>query len=123
MSRFLFPCQNVYWQMWNEPDVARACALISQAVTDDFEFCDPVNHHIGHDALAANVIEFRTRYPHATIAVVSAFDTHHNRVRYRWDLSIGGRVLVQGLDIATIDIEADRLRRVDGFFGPLADLP
>jgi hypothetical protein len=121
MSLFPFGCQDAYWQMWNEPDIARACSFVERAVSDDFEFCDPVNHHVGRAALAANVSEFRTTYPSARVEVASAFDMHHNRVRYRWNLVIDDHVRLQGFDVATIDLEADRLIRVDGFFGPLAD--
>lgn len=104
--------------MWNERDLELVRSHLDRAVSEDVEFCDPLEHHVGRDALERNVRTFRSRYREARFEVVSDVDSHHNRVRYRWDFSIRGRIFVEGLDIATVS-DAGLIERVDGFFGPL----
>jgi hypothetical protein len=107
--------------MWNDPDVERARGHLEPAVTSDFIFCDPLHWHAGHDALEANVRQFRADQPAAVFEMASGFDTHHNRFRYRWNFTRRGRVLVEGLDIATV-ADSGLIERIDGFFGPVPNL-
>ncbi len=110
-----------YWKMWNEPDMSLVRQYLDDAVTENFIFCDPNDHHSGRDALEANVRGFRSKYRDAVFVMASGFDTHHDRVRYRWDLTIRGKVYVEGLDVATVSA-GGLIERIDGFFGDLPPL-
>jgi len=107
--------------MWNETDLTRVREHLDRAVTADFVFCDPVHFHTGRDSLEANVRNFRNERPRAAFAIASGFDSHHNRVRYRWQMLIRGRVIVDGLDVVTTS-EEGLLERIDGFFGPIPEV-
>ncbi len=118
MSQFPVEAFEYYWAMWNERDLNLVRGHLDLAVSEDFDFCDPIHHHQGRDALEANVREFRTKRPDAEFTIASGIDSHHNRHRYRWDLIHNGRVLVAGLDIATV-ADSGLIERIDGFFGEL----
>jgi hypothetical protein len=108
-----------YFAMWNETDPDRARAHLDQAVTEDFEFCDPLHHHTGRDALFANVVSVQADFPGARFMVASRVDSHHDRHRYHWVmLSADGTLIVQGFDVATV-AENGLFERIDGFFGDL----
>ena len=107
--------------MWNEPNLSAVRGLLDRAVTTNFVFCDPINFHVGRDALEANVRHFRTEQPLAVFVLASGVDAHHNRVRYHWNFTRRGRTLLRGFDVATI-AESGLIERIDGFFGPLSDL-
>jgi hypothetical protein len=121
MSLFPAPSFGHYWSMWNERDLDLVRCHLQQAVTDDFVFCDPVNFHVGRDALERNVREFREQQPLALFVLGSGVDSHHDRCRYEWHLTRRGRVLVRGFDVATI-ADDGLIERIDGFFGPLPPL-
>lgn len=108
--------------MWNEKDLIAVRGHLDAAVTEDFIFCDPLHLHVGRDELEANVRQFRADQPDAHFVLASGVDTHHNRFRYQWHFTRRGRVLVRGLDIATVG-DGGRIERIDGFFGEIAALP
>lgn len=112
------PAFEHYWAMWNEEDASLIRGHLDKAVSDDFIFCDPIHFHVGRDALEENVRTLRTERRRAQFVVSSGFDHHHDRYRYEWQMLIGDRVVVNGLDIATV-AESGLLQRIDGFFGPV----
>lgn len=118
MSRYPNEAMNHYWTMWNTPDVSAVRRHLDLAVTEDFEFCDPLEFHRGRDELEANVRRFRRRFPNASFELRSGFDTHHNRYRYRWDMVLDGKTVVEGTDVTTI-ADDGLIERIDGFFGPI----
>ncbi len=120
MTQFPIPAFDHYWSMWNETDLNEVRRHLDQAVTEDFVFCDPLHWHVGRDALEQNVRQFRADQPLAEFAISSGFDNHHNRYRYSWTFGRRGRVLVHGLDIATV-ADNGSIERIDGFFGALPD--
>jgi hypothetical protein len=118
MSLFPVRAFDHYWRMWNETDPSAVRAHLERAVSPDFVFCDPLHHHIGRDALEANVRRFRNDHPRAAFVIGSGVDHHHNRCRYAWALTVRGRAFVTGLDVATIGDDG-LIERIDGFFGVL----
>jgi hypothetical protein len=118
----LFPLESFdhYWNMWNEPDVERVREHLDRAVTQNFIFCDPLEYHVGRDALEQNVVKFRGEYPEGQFETASGFDNHHNRYRYRWNFTMRGKVFVEGLDVTTV-AENGLIERIDGFFGPMPE--
>ena len=117
-----------YWTMWNEADLEAVRGHLNQAVTENVEWVDPLHSFVGRDALEANVRSLRTEKPEYYFALASEFDIHHDRVRYRWDMMRKHRVLLEGLDVVTIDVSG-LISRVEGFFGhpkplgPASEIP
>lgn len=122
MSLFLFPSLMHYFFMWNETDPAKIRGHLEKAVTHDFEFCDPLHFHVGHDDLEANVKATRAQHPDAHFGPSTAIDQHHNRLRYNWEFRKGTHLVLVGFDAVTM-ADNGLIQRIDGFFGPLAPLP
>lgn len=110
-----------YLAMWNERDMTTMRSLLDSAVSEDMVFADPANLHVGRDALAQNVTEFRERFPDADLSVASGVDSQHGRHRYAWRIEVGGELLLEGFDVSTVNGDG-LIERVDGFFGPLPPL-
>lgn len=104
--------------MWNERDPIVRRQHLDFAVADDVEFCDPAHHYVGRDALERNVAELQSAEPDFEYLAASGFDHHHDRYRYAWRIVKHGEVVLEGMDVATIN-DAGQLQRIDGFFGPL----
>ncbi|MEM7323971.1 MAG: nuclear transport factor 2 family protein [Actinomycetota bacterium] len=105
-----------YWTMWNEPDLGLVRGHLDLAVSEDVLWTDPQHAHVGRDALEANVIGLRTAKPAYRFVIASEIDAHHDRYRYHWHMMRRHRVLLRGMDIATVN-SAGLICRVDGFFG------
>jgi hypothetical protein len=106
-----------YWTAWNEPDLDAVPALLARAVTTDVEWNDPRDSFVGIARLGAAVRRLRLAKPDYRFVIASEVDHHHGRYRYRWDMVRRGRVLMEGLDIATVHPATGLVARIDGFFG------
>ena len=106
-----------YWTAWNEPDLESVSLHLASAVTDDVEWRDPRDSFVGVDELEAAIRRLRTSKPGYRFVLASEIDHHHDRYRYRWDMMSRGRIVMEGLDIVTIDPSVRLICRVDGFFG------
>ena len=111
------PALVAYWTAWNATDPDAIGPLLDRAVTDDVAWHDPRDAFVGRAALHAAIVALRSAKPRYRFVIASEVDHHHGRHRYRWDMLSGDRVLMEGLDIATIDPATGRIERVDGFFG------
>jgi hypothetical protein len=59
--------------------------------------------------------------PGATNVRTSAVDVHHDVARFAWHVRMpDGRTLPEGLDVVTLTDDQAAIRRIIGFFGPLA---
>lgn len=112
------PSMQAYLRMWNERDPAAIRSHLDQAVTDDCLWVDPLHQHVGRDPLEAQVREFRTTYPDADLDLGSNVDSHNDRYRYEWIITIGGELLLRGFDVTTL-ASSGLIERIDGFFGTL----
>lgn len=110
-----------YWTMWNEPELESIRSHLNAAVSADIEWVDPLHSFRGRDALEANVRTLRSNKPDYRFVIASEIDAHHNRYRYRWNMVRRHRVLVEGLDVVTLDDDG-LIARVDGFFGALPEV-
>ena len=113
-----------YWTAWNEPDLAQVPHHLAHAVTQDVEWNDPRDSFVGIGELEKAICRLRTSKSDYTFAIASEIDHHHDRLRYRWDMLRGSRVLMEGLDVVTVDPSSGLINRVDGFFGhptPIGD--
>lgn len=106
-----------YWTAWNEPELDRVGTHLLSAVEPDVEWNDPRESFVGISELEAAVLRLRSSKPEYRFVIRSEIDCHNRRYRYRWDMMRGGRVLMEGLDIATVSASSGLIERVDGFFG------
>jgi len=106
-----------YWTAWNEDDLDAVPGLLAEAVTERVEWHDPRDSFVGVAELEAAMRRLRTDKPDYRFVITSEIDHHHRRLRYRWDMVRKGRVLMEGLDIVTLEPSSGLICRVDGFFG------
>jgi hypothetical protein len=107
-----------YLDMWNETDPRRRDEVISRAWTTDGHYVDPLLEAAGHDALSEMVNGVQAQFPGHRFRRTTAVDTHHDRVRFGWELAgPDGTVAVAGIDVGVV---ADgKLSSISGFFGDL----
>jgi hypothetical protein len=111
---------DTYLAMWNETAVDRRAELIEQAWTADARYVDPVQEADGYAALSAMVDAIHAHYPGQRFRRTTAVDTHHDEVRFGWELGVpGGDVTVAGIDVGILATDG-RLQRISGFFGDLS---
>jgi len=111
-----------YWTAWNEIDLERIAAHLDRAVTVDVEWNDPRDSFVGIGELEQAVRRLRTSKPEYAFVIASEIDHQHGRLRYRWDMIRGERILMEGLDVVTLDPASGLISRVDGFFGHLTPI-
>lgn len=104
---------------WNEPDAGKIRGHLDKALTADVEFVDPNYAICGLDAFEKMVREFRTKFPNSACIRTSGVDMHHDRARYSWTVVIDAANRIDGFDAVAIDAASGKVRRIDGFFGPL----
>jgi len=97
----------------------RLDAHVEAALTADAEFCDPKYDIAGHAAIIAMIEAFQAENDDVVLRRTSAIDAHHDRARYHWDIVWGDGRRFEGLDAVTLDLDQMRIKRIDGFFGPL----
>lgn len=106
-----------YMAMWNEPDLDALGPYLDRSCTADVVFADPNAYTVGHDELIAMAREVKAGIPGAIYRRVSGVDAQHRRYRYLWEIEYDGAVVMQGMDVTTVD-EAGLIERIDGFFTP-----
>src|SRR6516164_3868718 len=109
-----------YIAMWNETDAERRRALIARTWTEDATYLDPVLQGEGQAGIDAMVRGVHERFPGHRFRRTSDLDTHHDRVRFTWELAPdGGPAVVKGIDFAVVAAD-QRLQAVTGFFDHVA---
>jgi hypothetical protein len=111
---------DTYLAMWNEPDPAARADLIATAWAADGHYVDPVQEARGHDALSDMVAAVHQQFPGQVFTRTSEVDTHHEALRFGWQLGTpdGETVTVAGIDIGQLAPDG-RLHQIVGFFGDL----
>jgi hypothetical protein len=111
---------DTYLAMWNTDDADERAALIEKAWADGARYVDPVQEADGYAALSAMVDAIHGHYPGQRFRRTTSVDTHHDEVRFGWELGLpGGDVTVAGIDVGILAADG-RLQRISGFFGDLA---
>jgi hypothetical protein len=105
---------------WNSRDDEALARIVAASLTSDVEFCDPPHDIRGHDAFIAMVKRFWADNGECTIRRASKTDCHHDRARYHWSIDFPDGRRFDGMDAVALDLAAGKVRRIDGFFGPLA---
>jgi hypothetical protein len=104
-----------YIAMWNEADPQRRRALVSDVLSEDATYLDPLMSGDGPDQIDAMIAGAQQQFPGHSFALVAGPDLHHDRVRFTWSLSAnGGEPVAVGIDFATIAADG-RLQSVTGF--------
>ena len=108
---------DTYLAMWNETDAKRRARLIAQAWVGDGRYADPMLEARGHGGLGEMVAGVQAKFPGHRFRRLSGVDTHHDQLRFAWDLvTPDGTVVVAGIDVGTLAADG-RLERITGFFG------
>lgn len=113
-------CIDIYCEAWNHTDAAERDTLLRQVWAEGATYTDPTVHAVGRQALVDHIGRVFERYPNSTIVRTSAIEVHHGLARFAWKKVLAdGTSLPEGIDIAEASDDG-RLRRIIGFFGPLA---
>jgi hypothetical protein len=110
---------DTYLAAWNETDRDQRIALIEKVWTTDGQLIDPPLAAEGHTGIDEMVTMLQGQFPGHRFRRASGIDTHHDHLRFAWELvSPGGTVVLAGLDVGEVGDDG-RLRRITGFFGEL----
>lgn len=104
---------------WNEADPKKIRSHLDKALSKDVEFVDPNYAIEGVAKFTKMVKDFRKQYPGARCVRTSGIDMHHDRARYSWTVIIDEKTRIDGFDAVQVSRKSGKIKRVDGFFGPL----
>jgi hypothetical protein len=111
---------RTYIEMWNEPDPHRRLELVSQTLTDDASYLDPIMSGHGVAEISDMIGAAQAQYPGHRFELVTGPDAHHDRVRFTWSLAApAGEPIAVGVDFATT-VSDGRMQDVTGFLEPPA---
>ena len=103
-----------YFAAWNETDPATRRALIARTWTEDGSYLDPLMSGEGHDGINVMIGGAQAQFPGYRFHRTGELDTHHDRVRFSWELgSEGGPALAGGVDFGVVS--DGRLQIITGF--------
>lgn len=106
-----------YFECWNAPDETTRAAAIERTWAPDATSTDPLGDVAGRDAIAAMMAATLDTYPGHRFAQIGELDTHHDMVRWGWEMvDADGKRVIDGIDISSVDDQA-RLVKLTGFFG------
>jgi hypothetical protein len=109
---------DTYIEMWNETDPARRRELVSQTLTDDATYLDPLMSGEGSEQIDAMIAAAQEQYPQHRFTLLDGADAHHDRVRFSWSLApAGGEPIAIGTDFVTLAPDG-RMQSVTGFLQP-----
>jgi hypothetical protein len=110
-----------YCAVWSDPSPEQRARLLAEVWAPGATYTDPSVHAAGEAALLAHIERVLARRPGAKVVRTSAVDLHHGIARFAWRMILAdGTALPEGLDIAELTDDGARIRRIVGFFGPLA---
>ena len=111
------PMQEIvdrYFAVWNETDPARRRHLIAQTWTEEGSYVDPLMTGDGHAGINVMIEAVQTRYPGHRFRQAGDLDTHHDRVRFNWEIGpANSPPMAGGLDVGII--VDGRFRAITGF--------
>lgn len=109
-----------YAAAWSESDRTARETLLERVFAVDGTYTDPTVDLAGRAALVTHIGRFQERSPGARIEPISVVDAHHGQLRFAWRLALpDGTVVVEGLDYGELTRDG-KIKRIVGFFGPLA---
>jgi hypothetical protein len=109
-----------YCASWSAVNADQRRTLLLSTLSDGATYTDPTVHAAGAEELLAHIAGIQTKHPGARILRTSNVDVHHGVARFAWKFVMpDGSSLPEGLDIAFLDAEQERITRIIGFFGLL----
>lgn len=106
-----------YFQCWNVTDEIERADAVARTWVEDATSSDPMNEVTGHQALISMFAALQVTYPGHRFAQVGTSDTHHNLIRWSWEmLDPSGAKVLDGIDVALV-AEDGRIYYLAGFFG------
>ncbi len=103
-----------YIAAWNETDPATRRELIARTWTENGRYLDPLMSGEGHDGIDAMIGAVQTQFPGYRFRRTGELDTHHDRVRFSWELGPeDGPALAGGVDFGVLC--DGHLQRITGF--------
>jgi len=100
-----------------EPDAAHRLQLLRSVWSTEGRLVDPPFESRGHQGISDQAATLLSQFPGHRFERTTAVDAHHPTLRYGWRLvSPAGAAVVEGIDVADLDVDG-RLSRVVGFFG------
>ncbi len=112
---------DTLFAMWNEENPDRRAKLVAAVWADDGQLVDPPLDGSGHAGINDMVAAVQGQFPGHRFRRTTAIDAHHDTLRYGWELvEPDGTVVAVGLDVGQV-ADDGRLRRVNGFLGPLPE--
>jgi len=110
---------DTYLEAYSEPDTERRTELLEKSFAADGVLIDPPLDASGRQGINDMVGAVLGQFPGHRFRRVSGVDSHHDAVRYGWELvAPDGTVTLAGMDVALLASDG-RLQRVTGFFGDL----
>src|SRR5579859_4058893 len=104
-----------YIAAWNETNPERRRGMITRTFAEAASYVDPMMEGHGHAEIDAMIGGVQERFPGLRFRQAGSVDTHHNSVRFSWELAPeAGDPVAKGTDFAALD-EDGRLRSVTGF--------
>jgi hypothetical protein len=104
-----------YIDAWNETNAERRRSLIARTFAEAASYIDPMMEGHGHAEIDAMIGGVQERFPGLRFRQAGAVDTHHDSVRFCWELAPeAGEPVAKGTDFAAL-AEDGRLRSVTGF--------
>lgn len=105
-----------YIAAWDEPDAESRRRAIAGLWTEDGTYTDPLAAAEGRQAIEGVITGVREQFPGHTFRLLGNADTHHNVVRFRWELvpEESDESVVEGFDVAVV-ADDGRVRDVYGF--------
>lgn len=114
---------RLYTDAWSEPDRALRQQLLERVWAEDGTYTDPTAHVAGMHAFVDHIGGIFEQFPGACCELTSGIDMHHETLRFTWRMLLAdGTALLDGIDFAELSTDG-KLRRIVGFFGPLAPKP
>lgn len=111
-----------YCAVWNETDSVRRSQLLAEIWTSSATYTDPTVLAATADELLAHIERVQARRPGSRVVRTTAVDVHHGVARFGWHVvRADGTSLPDGLDIAHLSSDGQRIARIVGFFGPLGE--
>ena len=113
---------DTYLAAYGEPDPDVRAVRIQAAWADDGRLVDPPAVGEGHAGIGGLADALQGQFPGHRFRRSTAVDTHHEHVRFGWQL-VGpdGAVVLEGMDVGTLGADG-RLAQIVGFFGGLQPL-
>jgi SnoaL-like domain len=105
-----------YIATWNESDAGRRHDLIARTWTEGASYLDPMFQGEGRDGIDAMIASVQERFPRHRFRRTGDVESHHDRVRFTWDLAPEeGAPVVRGTDFGVVSADT-RLAAITGFF-------